>query len=108
MDGPFVRQIISVILVEAAERYEPGAGFYVNVVIGFMPHISERFRPTLALLSQLCDQCQVFLIIIAVLLFLLSSDVWNRQESESASQDAFERDGMERGLSMKSSCFMLM
>ncbi|RBA15876.1 hypothetical protein FPRO05_12097 [Fusarium proliferatum] len=67
MNGPFVRQLIPVILVEVAERYEPGAGFYVNVVIGFMPHISERFRPKLALLSQLGDQCQVFLIILTFL-----------------------------------------
>ncbi|EMT73975.1 hypothetical protein NOF04DRAFT_18194 [Fusarium oxysporum II5] len=67
MDGPFLRQIIPVILVEVAERYEPGAGFLVNVVVGLMPHILEQLRPTLVAyggrLSDLCDEFQGFLIL---------------------------------------------
>ncbi|PNP76838.1 hypothetical protein FNYG_09854 [Fusarium nygamai] len=45
MDGPFLRRLIPVILVEVAERYEPGAGFLVNVVVGLTPHILQQLRP---------------------------------------------------------------
>ncbi|KAF5532218.1 hypothetical protein FMEXI_12530 [Fusarium mexicanum] len=85
MDGPFLRQIIPVILVEVAERYEPGAGFFVNVVVGLMPHIWEQLRPTLeeygGRLSDLYNEFEVFIILIGGL-------------------EMITGDSMKRGLSM--------
>ncbi|KAF5585097.1 hypothetical protein FPCIR_8455 [Fusarium pseudocircinatum] len=44
-DCLFFRRLFTVVLVEIAERYEPGAGYLVTALVGLTPYILEQLRP---------------------------------------------------------------